>query len=87
MVLIDVVEWQKRGLPHAHMLLILQDVDKLRTLEDYDSVVQAFLPDQQQRPRLFEAAQKYMVHGLAQPQVPLHEQWPLQQAISKGLVR
>lgn len=43
--LIDVVEWQKRGLPHAHLLLILQDADKLRTVDDYDSVVQAFLPE------------------------------------------
>ena len=61
--LIDVVEWQKRGLPYAHMLLILQDADKLRTVEDSDSVVQAYLPDQQEHPRLFEAVQKYMVHG------------------------
>ena len=61
--LIDVVEWQKRGLPHAHMLLILQDADKLRTVDDYDSIVQAYLPDQQEHPRLFEAVQKYMVHG------------------------
>ena len=75
--LIDVVEWQKRGLPYAHMLLIFQDADKLRTVKDYDSAVQAYLPDQQEHPRLFEVAQKYMVHG----------QCPLQQALSKGLLK
>ncbi len=33
---IHVVEFQKRGLPHAHILLIMADEDKPRTTEDYD---------------------------------------------------
>ena len=63
LALIDVAEWQKRGLPHAHMLLTLADTGKLRTTDDYDSVVQAFLPDPIEHPRLFAAVEKYMMHG------------------------
>ncbi|CAJ2644762.1 unnamed protein product [Trifolium pratense] len=33
-----VTEFQKRGLPHVHMLLILDNDDKLREPEDYDRV-------------------------------------------------
>ncbi|KAL4436594.1 hypothetical protein ABPG75_003733 [Micractinium tetrahymenae] len=35
---IFVVEFQKRGLPHAHILIILAGKDKLRTPEDIDRV-------------------------------------------------
>ena len=38
------VEWQKRGLPHAHILLFLAPEDKMVTPEDYDSVVCAEIP-------------------------------------------
>jgi hypothetical protein len=34
-----VIEFQKRGLPHAHILLILNEALKLRTAEDYDLMV------------------------------------------------
>lgn len=34
-----VVEWQKRGLPHAHILLILSNKDKIRNSEDIDNIV------------------------------------------------
>ncbi|CAK8560423.1 unnamed protein product [Lathyrus sativus] len=36
-----VTEFQKRGLPHVHMLLVLESNDKLRGPEEYDSVVRA----------------------------------------------
>lgn len=42
---VHVVEFQKRGLPHAHILLILESEDKPRTTDDYDSIVQAEIPD------------------------------------------
>lgn len=35
-----VVEFQKRGLPHAHILLILDKNDKPKTVEDFDRIVQ-----------------------------------------------
>src|ERR1044071_6813214 len=40
-----VIEFQKRGLPHAHILLILSQNSKLHTVEDYDSIVSAKIPD------------------------------------------
>ncbi|XP_028086185.1 uncharacterized protein LOC114287102 [Camellia sinensis] len=36
-----VIEYQKRGLPHAHMAIILDENGKLRTLDDYDNIVRA----------------------------------------------
>ncbi|XP_024156624.1 uncharacterized protein LOC112164604 [Rosa chinensis] len=39
-----VIEFQKRGLPHVHMLLMLNDDDKLNNPDDYDQIVQAEIP-------------------------------------------
>ncbi|KAL0284783.1 UNVERIFIED_CONTAM: hypothetical protein Sangu_2809100 [Sesamum angustifolium] len=36
---VHVIEFQKRGLPHVHMLVIFDEDDKLNTPEDYDCVV------------------------------------------------
>ena len=35
-VYVQVLEFQKRGLPHAHMLIILDEDNKLYNPEDYD---------------------------------------------------
>lgn len=40
-----VVEFQKRGLPHAHLLLIMVPNAKPRTPEDIDARIVAELPD------------------------------------------
>ena len=40
-VYVQVFEFQKRGLPHAHMLIILDEDDKLHNPENYDQVVKA----------------------------------------------
>ncbi|PKY61156.1 hypothetical protein RhiirA4_299552, partial [Rhizophagus irregularis] len=42
---IYVIEFQKRGLPHAHILLILSQDSKLHSAEDYDAIVSAEIPD------------------------------------------
>ena len=42
---IYVIEWQKRGLPHAHILLCLSESDKIKTIQDVDSLVSAEIPD------------------------------------------
>jgi len=64
---IHVIEFQKRGLPHAHILLILHPEDKLQTPEDFDRVVRAELPDAQEEPRLFEVVRRHMMHGPCGP--------------------
>ena len=43
-VYVQVFKFQKRGLPQAHILIILDEDDKLHNPEDYDRVVQAKIP-------------------------------------------
>ncbi len=40
-----VIEFQKRGLPHAHILLILDEASKLRIVEDFNSMVSVEISD------------------------------------------
>ncbi len=51
---IHVIEFQKRGLPHAHILTIMGEEDKPRTPEDIDKVVRAEIPDPITEPRLWQ---------------------------------
>ncbi len=59
---IYVVEFQKRGLPHAHVLIILAVVDKSRSRRDYDKFVSAELPDPEKNPALYETVMRTMMH-------------------------
>ncbi|XP_073955775.1 uncharacterized protein isoform X1 [Choristoneura fumiferana] len=54
------VEWQKRGLPHAHILVWL--VDKIRP-EEIDSIISAEIPDETVDPKLHAVVTKHMIHG------------------------
>ncbi|UYV62945.1 hypothetical protein LAZ67_2002573 [Cordylochernes scorpioides] len=54
------VEWQKRGLPHAHILVWLEN--KLRSTQ-IDSVICAEFPDPIQDPLLYNIVVKNMIHG------------------------
>ena len=56
-------EWQKRGLPHAHILLTLESADKLHCADDYDTVVSAQLPDPAVNKELHDMVAKFMMHG------------------------
>ena len=61
--LIYVIEWQKCGPPHAHILCICDAESKLRTPEDYDSIVSAEIPDEHQFPELHTIVTSFMMHG------------------------
>ena len=39
-----VIEFQKRGLPHTHILLILDELDRPSTSSDIDNIISAQLP-------------------------------------------
>lgn len=54
------IEWQKRGLPHVHLIVLLQD--KVRP-NDIDTVISTELPDQQEDPVLYDIVRKNMIHG------------------------
>ncbi|XP_071901098.1 uncharacterized protein [Coffea arabica] len=58
-----VVEFQKRGLPHAHFLIILHPASKLYSTESYDQIVSAELPDPVEQKHLFKMVRKHMIHG------------------------
>ena len=69
----DVIEFQKRGLPHRHILLILADQDRLITKEFVDSAIVAELPpspedtadpdEKQARQKLQDIVLSSMIHG------------------------
>ena len=69
-----VVEWQKCGLPHVHILLIVADSNDLQTAEDVDNVISAELPldpnepglsneEVKQRQQLEKIVTTNMIHG------------------------
>jgi ATP-dependent DNA helicase PIF1 len=58
-----VIEFQKRGLPHAHILLIIRYKDRIHSVEDVDSVVQAFVPNKVDDEKLHELVLQHMVHN------------------------
>jgi hypothetical protein len=62
-----VIEFQKRGLPHAHILLILNETSKLHTVEDYVSMVLAKILNPIRHPKVYETVTSCMVHGLCGP--------------------
>jgi hypothetical protein len=54
------IEWQKRGLPHAHILIWL--VDKLRP-NQVDRFICAEIPNASLDPELFHIVTSHMIHG------------------------
>jgi len=57
-----VIEFQKRGLPHAHILIILCDEDTPKTADLYDRYVSAEIPSLE-HPKLRKLVLKHMIHG------------------------
>ncbi|KAK8948892.1 hypothetical protein KSP39_PZI005305 [Platanthera zijinensis] len=70
---VHVIEFQKRGLPHVHMLITLDTEDKMNTPDDYDRIVRAELPSVEHEPELYNAVVHHMIHG---PCAPLNTQAP-----------
>ena len=56
------IEFQKRGLPHMHMIIFLHPDSKLRTPDEVDSLLSAEFPDEETQPELFELVKSVMVH-------------------------
>jgi hypothetical protein len=62
-VKIWVIKFQKKGLPHAHILLILDEALKLCTAKDYNLMVLAEILDPICHPEGYETITSCMVHG------------------------
>ncbi|KAH9076748.1 hypothetical protein Ae201684P_010682 [Aphanomyces euteiches] len=56
------VEFQKRGLPQAHILVIFSGDDKIKTTADIDSIISAEIPDKEKNPRLHKIVTTCMIH-------------------------
>ncbi|XP_071719496.1 uncharacterized protein [Rutidosis leptorrhynchoides] len=57
------VEFQKRGLPHIHLCLFLNERDKLPEPEDIDEYISAEIPDKDEDPELYQLVSELMIHG------------------------
>ncbi|XP_074313405.1 uncharacterized protein LOC141648575 [Silene latifolia] len=67
--MINVVEFQKRGLPHAHFLIILKPGYKITSPEKFDKYVSAEIPSTE-NPHMRAAVIGHMMHGPCGPAFP-----------------
>jgi hypothetical protein len=64
------IEYQKRGLPHAHILLFFHPDAKIRDAAHVDSIVSAQIPDAEAFPHLHKVVTTCMMHGPCGPEYP-----------------
>ncbi|KAI3737233.1 hypothetical protein L2E82_27230 [Cichorium intybus] len=57
------VEFQKRGLPHAHICLFMHSSHKFHTVEHIDPIISAEIPDKNEDPELYSLVSEFMMHG------------------------
>ncbi|XP_022014702.1 uncharacterized protein LOC110914199 [Helianthus annuus] len=57
------IEFQKRGLPHAHLLLWLEHSAESRTPAGIDDLISAEIPSEIDDPSGYKAVTDYMLHG------------------------
>jgi hypothetical protein len=61
--MVHTIEFQKRGLPHARILLMVRSPFRPKTAEDVDQVVSTEIPDAEQDPDLHQVVIDCMLHG------------------------
>ncbi|CAN1188394.1 hypothetical protein LINPERPRIM_LOCUS35369 [Linum perenne] len=60
---VQAIEFQKRGLPHAHILIFFSADDKIHSTSQIDSIISAEIPDSITDPQCYAAVTNYMFHG------------------------
>ena len=60
---VSMIEFQKLGLPHCHMMLWLDEKDAPKTAEDYDRFTCAEFPNASTHKELHKRVKTLMVHG------------------------
>ena len=58
-----IIEFQKRGLPHAHILLIIHPDDRIQTVADIDNIIRAEISNKDENPELYTLVLKYIIHN------------------------
>ena len=61
--LIHVIEFQKAGLPHAHICIRLVDHDRFTRIDQIDDIVSACLPSEQEDKELHDLVMRFMIHN------------------------
>ncbi|XP_076951280.1 uncharacterized protein LOC143624552 [Bidens hawaiensis] len=57
------IEFQKRGLPHAHICLFLHSEHKIHNPENIDKFISAEIPYPNEDPELYSLVSDHMMHG------------------------
>ncbi|XP_031111748.1 uncharacterized protein LOC116015711 [Ipomoea triloba] len=57
------IEFQKRGLPHAHILLFLDRADATTFGNDIDSIISAEIPNKDSDFEYYKVVEEFMIHG------------------------
>src|SRR5713101_6951206 len=60
---VHTIEFQKRGLPHMHLLIFLKGPHKIHDAAHVNTLVSAQIPDPDLHPHLHSCVTKYMLHG------------------------
>ncbi|XP_022041880.1 uncharacterized protein LOC110944528 [Helianthus annuus] len=67
------IEFQKRGLPHCHLLFWVTEACKIRSAAEVDNYISAEIPDPEREPDLYMVVSDLMIHGpcgLVRPDSP-----------------
>ncbi|XP_024636211.2 uncharacterized protein [Medicago truncatula] len=62
------IEFQKRGIPHAHILVFLRPESRCKHPNQIDKIISAEIPDKNRDPRLYDIVASLMIHGPCGPQ-------------------
>ncbi|XP_058776863.1 uncharacterized protein LOC131651212 [Vicia villosa] len=57
------IEFQKRGLPHAHILLFMHPESKCPSPEDINNIISAEIPSEDDDMQLYHLVKTHMIHG------------------------
>ncbi|XP_035842029.1 uncharacterized protein LOC110923677 [Helianthus annuus] len=61
------VEFQKCGLPHAHICVFMHPDSKILSVDQLDPIISAEIPDIAEDPELYKLVADYMIHGPCGP--------------------